>query len=85
MEEVACYLGIAIANLVGVLNIQTIIIAGSMARYGQPLIDVISREMRTRTMSALTEETAVHVSELGMNVVMVGAAALLLSNELGVV
>ena len=85
VEEVACYLGIAVANLVGVLNIQTIIIAGSMARYGQPLIDVISSEMRTRTMSALTEETAVHVSELGLNVVLVGAAALLLSNELGVV
>lgn len=85
IEEVGHHLGYAVANLIGVLNIQTLIIAGSLARFGQPLIDVINEEMRRSAMSALADETHVHVSELGLDVVMLGAASLLLSNELGVV
>ena len=85
VEEVGHYLGVAVANLIGALNIQTIIIAGSLARFGQPLIDVISAEMRRSAMSALSDEANVHVSELGQDVVMLGAASLLLSHELGVV
>jgi glucokinase-like ROK family protein len=85
VEEVGHYLGAAVAILISVLNVQTIIIAGRMARFGQPLIDVISEEMRKGAMSVLADETNVHVSELGQDVVMFGAASLLLSNELGVV
>ena len=85
VEEIGHYLGVAVANLIGVLNIQTIIIAGSLARFGQPLIDVISEEMRKGAMSVLADETKVHVSKLGQDIVMIGAASLLLSNELGVV
>ena len=85
VEEVGGHLGYAVANLIGVLNIQTLIIAGSLARFGQPLVDVISQEMKRSAMAALADETNVHVSELGLDVVMLGAASLLLSNELGVV
>jgi predicted NBD/HSP70 family sugar kinase len=85
VEEVGHYLGIAIANLVGALNIQTIIIAGSLARFGRPLLEVISAEMRRSAMAALSDEVNVHLSELGRDVVMLGAASLLLSHELGVV
>ena len=85
IEEVGYHLGYAVANLIGVLNIQNLIIAGSLARFGQPLIDVINKEMRRSAMATLADETNVHISELGQNVVMLGAASLLLSNELGVV
>lgn len=85
IEEVGHHLGYAVANLIGVLNIQNLIIAGSLARFGQPLIDVINKEMRRSAMATLADETNVHVSELGQDVVMLGAASLLLSNELGVV
>lgn len=85
MDEVAYYLGIAVANLVGALNIQTIIIAGSLARFGRPLIDVISAEMRRSVMASLSDEVNVHLSELGQDVVMLGSMALVLQHELGVV
>ncbi len=85
IEEVGCYLGIAVANLVGALNIQNIIIAGSLARFGQPLIDAIQEQMRRSAMSTLAVETVITPSELGQDLVMLGAASLLLSNELGVV
>ncbi len=85
VEEVGRFLGRAVAFLVGALNIENLIIAGSVARFGQPLIDVIGEEMRRSAMSALAQDTNIHVSELGQEVVMLGAASLLLSNELGVV
>ncbi len=85
VEEIGFYLGLAVANFVGVFNIQNIILAGSLARFGQPLVDIINREMRCSAMDTLAKETNVYLSNLGEDVVMLGAASLLLSNELGAV
>ncbi len=76
------YLGIAVAYLVGALNIHHIYIAGSMARFGNILADTIAQEMRQRAMPLLTAETEVALSNLDQDIVMLGAAAHLLSNEL---
>jgi glucokinase-like ROK family protein len=85
IAEVGCYLGVAVANLVGALNIQCIVIAGSVARFGEALLDPIRREMKQRSMDILADETRVEVSNLGQDIVIQGAAALLLTNELGIV
>jgi N-acetylglucosamine repressor len=85
IAEVGCYLGIAVANLVGVLNIQCIVIAGSLARFGEALLEPIRREMKRRSMDILANETCVEVSNLGQDIVIQGAAALLLTHELGIV
>jgi len=85
ISQVGRYLGIAVANLVGVLNIRQIIIAGSVARFGETLLDPICREMKQRSMALLSAETQVGLSSLGQDIVIQGAAALLLSHELGLV
>ena len=85
IEEIGLYLGTAIANFVGVINFKHIILAGSFARFGQPLVDIINREMRLGSMDTLSRDTTVHLSGLGEDVVMLGAASLLLSHELGAV
>ncbi|HXV43023.1 MAG TPA: ROK family protein, partial [Anaerolineae bacterium] len=74
IAEVGCYLGVAVANLVGALNIQCIIIAGSVARFGEALLDSIRREMKQRSMDILADETRVEVSNLGQDIVIQGAA-----------
>ena len=79
------HLGIAIAHLVGALNIEKIIVAGSMARFGQPLLKAINESMCPRAMEQLTAETQVELSDLGQDIVILGAASLILSSELGVV
>jgi predicted NBD/HSP70 family sugar kinase len=79
------YLGIAVANLVGALNIQHIIIGGSLARFGETLLEAIRAEMRERVLPLIAAETRVELSSLGQNLVIIGAAALLLSRELEVV
>jgi N-acetylglucosamine repressor len=83
IAEVARYLGMAVANLVGALNVQHIVIAGSVARFGQALLEPIIEEMEQRSLAALADETRVEISSLGPDIVLLGAAALLLTQELG--
>jgi glucokinase-like ROK family protein len=83
ISEVGYYLGLAVANLVGVLNVQRILIGGRTARYGEALLEPICQEMRQRSMSLLAEQTTLGLSSLGEDIVIQGAAALLLANELG--
>ena len=85
IENVGRYLGIAVAQLIGVVNIETIVIAGSVAQFGPKLLESIRREMQRRAMEMLARPTQVKLSELGQNIVVQGAAALLLANELGIV
>lgn len=83
--EAGRYLGIAVANLVGALNVHRILIGGSVACFGQPLFTAIQQEMRQRALTALAEETRVEGTSLGYDIVILGAAALLLTHELGLV
>jgi len=83
IAEAGHYLGIAVANLVGALNVQRIVIAGSLARFGQALLEPIAQEMRQHSLAALANETRIEISSLGPDIVILGAAALLLSHELG--
>lgn len=85
IAKVGCYLGLAVANLVGALNIQHVVIAGSIARFGEILLEPIRQEMRRRSMEMLAADTWVESSHLGQDIVIQGAAALLLTNELGIV
>lgn len=82
IADVGRYLGMAVANLVGVLNMQHIMIAGSVARFGAPLLAAIEQAMRHSSMALLADETQVQLSKLGQDIVILGAAALLLIHEL---
>jgi glucokinase-like ROK family protein len=83
--RVGRYLGLAVANLIGALNIQQIVISGSLARFGETLLEPIKQEMQTRASALIIPENQVTLSSLGQDVVITGAAALLLSQELEVV
>ena len=80
-----CYLGIAIAHLVALLNVEHIVIGGRLARFGMFLIESIKQEMSQRLLSKIAGETKVSLSSLGQNIVIQGGVALLLSNELELV
>ncbi|NKQ37636.1 MAG: ROK family transcriptional regulator [Chloroflexi bacterium] len=79
------YLGTAVANLVTAFNIPLVYIAGSLSRFGDALLDPIRAEMHQRAYVRLAETTQIEISRLGQDIVMLGAASLLLMNELGVV
>jgi predicted NBD/HSP70 family sugar kinase len=84
IAQAGLYLGMAIANLVGILNIQHILIGGSLARFGQTLLEPAQQEMVKRSLSTLTQDTRLEIASLGSDIVILGAAALLLTHELGV-
>jgi predicted NBD/HSP70 family sugar kinase len=77
-------LGIAAANLVGVLGSCRILIRGSVARFGQLLIDPMREEMNRRTLPSLARASELGIASIGSDIVIQGASALILHNELGV-
>jgi len=79
------YLGFAAAGLVSILNIETVVVAGSAARFGSGLLDPLKQEMQRRSLPQLAQNTHVSASQLGADIVILGAAALLLHHELGLV
>ncbi len=83
IAEAGHYLGVAVANLVGALNVRRIVIAGSLARFGQALLQPVRQEVGRRSLAALANETCIEVTNLGQDIVVLGAAALLLAHELG--
>ena len=72
----------AVAYLESVLNVHHIVITGSVARFGQALIGPIKQQVNEGFLPALTHETQIETSELGQDIVILGAAALLLSQEM---
>lgn len=77
------YLGIAAAMLVSVLNPHDIVIAGSLAPLGDALLEPVAQEMHARTLKRLAAQTRLSMSHLGDDIVILGAAAMLLERELG--
>ena len=85
VEEMGRYLGNAIANIVGLLNVESILVGGSLSQLGEPFMDVIRRQFYRRLNPMLPARTTINLSNLGKDIVIKGAAALLLTSELGLV
>jgi len=78
VQEVAQYLGIAIANLVNLLNPQLIVLGGPVGQRAQVLLDPLQREVKRRAMSYPLAATRIVISNLGPYADAVGASVLVL-------
>lgn len=76
--EAGRYMGMAISNLVGTLNIHKIVLAGDVTRFGQPWLEAIQETMSRTTLSELAQDTQVKIGQVGGNGIVLGAVALLL-------
>ena len=79
------YIGIAVANLVGILNIRDIVIAGAMVPLGDGLLTAVTRQMHRYILPAIAEKTNVRFTSVGADLALVGASALILNHRLGVI
>lgn len=77
-------LGIAAANLVSVLGSCRILIHSKIARSNPLLVETIRETLSQRTLPSLVRATEVGVTSLGSDNVILGASALVLHHELGV-
>jgi predicted NBD/HSP70 family sugar kinase len=78
VEEEARYLGIAIANLVNLLNPEVIVLGGPVGSAGGPLLEPLRAEVRQRAMPQPRAAVRVEASSLGADAGAIGAAVLVL-------
>ncbi len=77
-------LGAALAPVVGTLNLRELVLSGPADLLDGPLIEACESTIRSHTMPVVSDGLRVRISTLGQDVVLVGAAGLVLSGELGV-
>lgn len=81
ISKAAHYIGISLANLIGVLNIQQIILTGDMTRFGDTWLEMIATSMQSAALSRLSEGTHLEFGALDYRACILGAAAFLLLDD----
>jgi predicted NBD/HSP70 family sugar kinase len=76
-------LGVAIAWLVGVLNVERIVLVGSAAEFGEPWLSAVREAMAASALGLLADTTTIEIGRLHADGVVLGATALLMTRELG--
>ena len=84
LADVGARLGEVLAPIVAALNLHEIVLSGPAELLDGPLLDAADRTIRERTMPISSTGLSVRTSKLGEDVVVVGAAVLVLAGELGV-
>lgn len=79
LAEAAAYIGTGTANLINILNPQMLILGGPLIRALPALVPAIRAEVQRRAFSSAAASLDVLQSELGADVVPIGAAAFLMS------
>jgi N-acetylglucosamine repressor len=84
VAEAGRYLGAAVANLIGSLNIRRVLISGRAAVLGEYLGQPTREAAHRRVLPILAAETEIIVAPPSPDNQLLGASALLLSYELGI-
>ena len=77
-------LGIALAPVVGALDLSEIVLSGPPELLGGVLAQATAEALRTRTLAPFHEGVQVRMTEQGQDIVLRGAAVMVLSARLGV-
>ena len=78
VENQICYLGIALANLVNVLNPEMILLGGVFAQADDLFLPIACKVMRETAFGGLGDDVIVEPTSFGWRAGVVGAAALAL-------
>ncbi len=68
------YLGIAVANVVNLLNLDMVVIGGGVARVGDMLFDTVRRLVRLRSFACMARDVTIVPASLGADAGALGAA-----------
>lgn len=78
IERCAYYLGIALTNLVNVLNPELILLAGMFAQGEELFLPIVQKTVREKAFAGLGERVQVRTTGFGWRAGVIGAAALAL-------
>jgi predicted NBD/HSP70 family sugar kinase len=84
LREAGERLGISLAPVVGALNLGEIVLSGPTHLLDGPLAEATIATLRTRTMAEFHGDLTLRMTTLGEDIVMRGAAVMVLSGQLGV-
>jgi predicted NBD/HSP70 family sugar kinase len=84
LGEAGRRLGIVLAPVVGALDLREIVLSGPTHLLDGPLLEATVETLRTRTMAEQTRDLRLRMTAHGQDIVLRGAAVMVLSGELGV-
>lgn len=84
VTEAGQRLGIALAPVVGALNLAEVVLSGPTELLDGPLVRATIDTLRSRTMAEFHGDLTLRMTTLGEDIVMRGAAVMVLSAQLGV-
>lgn len=84
LTEAGRHLGIALAFVVGALNLAEIVLSGPTHLLDGPLAAATIETLRNRTMAEFHGDLTLRMTTLGEDIVVRGAAVMVLSGQLGV-
>ena len=84
LTEAGQRLGIALAPVVGALNLAEVVLSGPTALLDGPLAQATIETLQSRTMAEFHGDLTLRMTTLGEDIVMRGAAVMVLSARLGV-
>lgn len=84
LREAGRHLGIALAPVVGALDLAEVVLSGPAELLDGPLMEATVETLAARTMAEFHSGLTVRMTTLGEDIVVRGAAAMVLSGQLGV-
>ncbi|QTX03928.1 ROK family transcriptional regulator [Agromyces archimandritae] len=84
LAEAGRRLGVVLAPVVGALNLPELVLSGPVDLLDGPLLDAAVETLRNRTMAQLTGDLRLRLTSHGQDIVLQGAAVMVLSGQLGV-
>ena len=81
--DAACELGVAVGWLIGVLNVRHVLLVGPVAAFGQDWLGEVQRSARSSVLALLARDTQIEFGHVHDDVVVLGASALLMEQQLG--
>ena len=76
LDRTGNYIGIAVASVINLLNIERVIIGGEIMEAGELILDPIIETARKRSFLPSFETTQILQGELGEDAAAIGAAML---------
>lgn len=76
-------LGRVLAVMIGTLGVRDVVLVGAMTVFGEAWLESVRAETYRSALPPLVERSTIHLGRTGDEVVEIGAAAMLMTSELG--
>ncbi len=81
--DAARELGVSLGWLIGVLNVRHVLLVGPVAQLGDDWLNEVRRSARSSALPVLARDTQIEFGHVHDDVVVLGASALLMEQQLG--